>query len=97
MELIYRGVRYRPLTELSEEEAKQVVGYAIFELKYRGNPYLVCRYRIQKGFVIERRLLPADPSLSRLSLKLSTLRKKPKPLVQEESGESKGDGGSCNG
>lgn len=91
MELVYRGVRYRSLTELSDEEAKQVVGYAIFELKYRGNPYWIYRYRTQKGFTVEKQLVPADPNYSRLSFKLAALSKK--PMAQEETGEVKGEGG----
>jgi hypothetical protein len=81
MDLIYRGVLYKPCTTVSAEELKDIVGYSIFELKYRGCPYWVCRFRTRSGKTIEKRLIPADPSYSRLSFKIATLRNNSKPLA----------------
>lgn len=81
MNLIYRGALYKACIALSTEELQDIVGYSIFELKYRGCSYWVCRLRTRSGKTFEKRLIPADPSYSRLSFQFVALQKNSRPLA----------------
>jgi hypothetical protein len=73
MKYCYRGVRHEYLSNNSFAESCEITGQAIFQLKYRGSIYWVCRYRTADGLTFEERLTPADASLSELSFKLAKL------------------------
>jgi hypothetical protein len=73
MKYCYRGVHYDYLAHDLSEENREIIGQAIFQLKYRGSTYWVCRYRTASGLTYEKRLTPADVSLSKLSFKLAKL------------------------